>query len=97
MLLSKNEHEKLKKEHGEDKTSKLITTLDEYKEQTGKKYKSDYLAIKKWVVDAVDKPAKPKYDAVANSRPAQHYDAGPEHLQQCLDALKRRDERNEML
>lgn len=33
--------------------NEVIEYLSDYKEMTGKKYKSDYLAIKKWVIDAV--------------------------------------------
>ena len=31
----------------------MIKRLDEYKEQSGKQYNSDYMAIRKWVVEAV--------------------------------------------
>lgn len=36
-------------------TQQLITFLDEYIEMKGYKAKSHYLAIKKWVVEAVSK------------------------------------------
>lgn len=42
----------------------LIKRLDEYKEQSGKQYNSDFMAIKKWVVEAVkeDEAKKPPID-----------------------------------
>lgn len=51
--LTDEEHEKLAGEYGEALTDKLIAFLDEYIEMKGYKAKSHYLAIKKWVVDAV--------------------------------------------
>lgn len=51
VALTDNELENLKKDY--DNYLQLIKYLDEYKEMKGIKYKSDYLAIKKWVTDAV--------------------------------------------
>lgn len=51
VLLTDSECQTLDKDFGN--TEQLIKRLDEYKEQTGKKYKSDYLAIRRWVVKAV--------------------------------------------
>ena len=53
VLLKDDEVEKLIEEYGKDMTVKLIKFLDEYIEMKGYKAKSHYLAIKKWVVDAV--------------------------------------------
>ena len=53
VLLTDKEVEKLIEEHGKDMTVKLIKFLDEYIEMKGYKAKNHYLAIKKWVVDAV--------------------------------------------
>lgn len=55
VLLSDKELEKLNEEYGIDRTQRAITYLDEAKEMKGYKYKSDYLAMRKWVFDAVDK------------------------------------------
>lgn len=51
----KEEHEKLQKEHGPEKTEKFYDTLQEWKEDTPKAKwkKSDYKAIRRWVIDAV--------------------------------------------
>ncbi|MEG0409207.1 MAG: hypothetical protein RR623_10075 [Bacilli bacterium] len=51
VLLTSTEYNSLQDEYGN--ADELITFLDEYIEMTGKKYKSSYLAIRKWVVGAV--------------------------------------------
>jgi hypothetical protein len=48
--LSKDEYQKLIKEHGEEATKSMIEILNNYKGANGKSYKSDYLAILNWVV-----------------------------------------------
>lgn len=53
VLLTDIEKEKLITEFGEPFMNECIKTLDEAIEMKGYKYKSHYLAIKKWVVDAV--------------------------------------------
>ena len=51
--LTDAELEKLNSELGEDMAKDCITHLDEYIELKGAKYKNHYLAIRKWVIDAV--------------------------------------------
>lgn len=51
VLLTEEEHSKLYSEYAN--ADELITYLDEYVEMKGYEVKSCYLAIKKWVVDAV--------------------------------------------
>jgi len=53
--LTDAEYEKLCKDYGEDIAKRSITYLDEAIEMKGYKYKSHYLAIRKWVIDAVKK------------------------------------------
>lgn len=48
--MEEDEFEKLYSEFGQD-TYKLIEILNNYKGANGKKYKSDYLAIRNWVID----------------------------------------------
>ena len=62
VLLSDDEYDLLIEEFGNPKL--LIKRLDEYKEQSGKSYNSDYMAIRKWVVEAVkeDEAKKPPID-----------------------------------
>lgn len=52
VLLTDQEAEKLKSDYP-GQFEAIIRRLDEYKEQTGKAYKNDNLAIRKWVVNAV--------------------------------------------
>ena len=54
VLLSDNEFDKLGKDFGEDRRSELIKHLDEYIEMKGYKAKNHNLAIRKWVVEAVE-------------------------------------------
>ena len=58
ILLTDIEFSKLVKDYGEEQTLKAIKYLDEYVEMKGAKYKSHYLALKKWVFDAISKNNK---------------------------------------
>lgn len=61
--LRDDEKNKLIAEYGEDTFNKAVTYLDEYIEMKGYKAKSHYLAIRKWVLDALkerEKPQKPR-------------------------------------
>lgn len=53
VLLKDDELEKLNESYGELETKEAITFLDEYIEMKGYKAKSHYLALRKWVFDAV--------------------------------------------
>lgn len=66
VLLSDDEYNLLIEQFGNPK--QLIKRLDEYKEQSGKQYNSDFMAIKKWVVEAVkeDEAKKPPIDETYN-------------------------------
>lgn len=59
VLLTDEQEDKLIEEYGEIVTAKAIVILDEYIEMKGYKAKNHYLAIKKWVIDAV-KEREPK-------------------------------------
>lgn len=66
VLLSDDEYNLLVEQFGNPE--QLIKRLDEYKEQSGKQYNSDYMAIRKWVVEAVkeDEAKKPPIDETYN-------------------------------
>lgn len=66
VLLTDEEHTKLINEYGDIFTEKCIKHLDEYMEMMGKKYKSCYLAIRKWVVEAVNKKSSNYTDKNTN-------------------------------
>lgn len=60
VCLTDNELQKLTDEYGDILTLEAITFLDEYIEEKGYKSKSHYLAIKRWVIEAVqDRKKKP--------------------------------------
>lgn len=66
VLLTDDEYNLLIEQFGNPE--QLIKRLDEYKEQSGKRYNSDYIAIKNWVVEAVkeDEAKKPPIDETYN-------------------------------
>ena len=59
VLLSDNELQKLVDELGSEKAKAVIDNFSELKEMKGYKYKSDYLAIKKWGIEAYNQKCKP--------------------------------------
>lgn len=56
--MTQAEYDKLTSSHGEPKTKRMIEVLNNYKGSSGKKYKSDYLAILNWVVERVEEEFK---------------------------------------
>ncbi len=50
VTMTEDEHQKLIEEYGEVAAKEMILMLDDYKGASGKKYKSDYRAIRSWVV-----------------------------------------------
>jgi uncharacterized protein YdaU (DUF1376 family) len=58
VMLSKDEHEKLIVELGEQATKDMITRLNNYLGSTGKKYKSHYFTILNWKRKDFDEPQK---------------------------------------
>lgn len=56
--LTDSERERLDIDYGVEKALDLITYLDEYIEMKGYKAKNHNLAIRKWVVDAIEKQKK---------------------------------------
>lgn len=59
ILLTDEELEKLNAEYGIDKTADAIRWFDSYVEEKGYKCKSHYLAMRRWVFNAVDERKKP--------------------------------------
>ncbi|WP_448901233.1 replisome organizer [Eubacterium sp.] len=66
VLLTDDEYNLLVEQFGNP--NQLIKRLDEYKEQSGKQYNSDFMAIKNWVVEAVkeDEAKRPPIDETYN-------------------------------
>ena len=61
VLLTDEEIGKLIEEYGNTMTDKLIQFLDEYIEMKGYKAKNHYLAIRRWVVNAVNEQEQKQY------------------------------------
>ena len=55
VTLTDEEYTKLINEYGEETAHKAIEFLDSYIAEKGYKSKSNYLAIRRWVIDAVSK------------------------------------------
>ena len=68
ILLTDKEYEKLVTDYGQELTEKAIAYVDEYIARKGAKYKSHYLVIKKWGIDAVkEQQAKRSTNKTAQS------------------------------
>lgn len=96
VLLTDNEKEKLLNELDEYKFNLVIEKLDEYIEETGKKYKNHYLTIKRWVIEAVEKDLVKNISTKSISQTKKFI---PAAQKQCDDAeFKRRlEESNKLL
>lgn len=84
ILLTDEEKEKLVAEYGEEFTQDCITLLDEAIEMKGYKYKSHYLAIKKWVVNEVKKKQQPRNNFARSSQPVRQ-EIIPEWCRQSVE------------
>lgn len=58
VFLLAEENDALIREYGEDMAHCFYERLSSYKEKSGKQYSSDYAAIRRWVIDAVQKEAQ---------------------------------------
>lgn len=66
--LTRDEYSKLVEQYSEEDVKGMISVLDNYKGQNGKRYKSDYRAILNWVVNAYfERKAKGKYGTAKNT------------------------------
>ena len=66
VLLTDAELQNLIDELGQEKTSAVIRNFSELKEMKGYKYKSDYLALKKWGIRAYEESQVPKRQTLQN-------------------------------
>lgn len=55
VTMKKNEYETLTNEFGKKGTKEIIEILNNYKGSSGKNYKSDYMAIRNWVIKRWEK------------------------------------------
>lgn len=82
--LTDEELEKLIKEFGKDKTDKAIKFLDEYIEEKGYKSNSHYLAIRRWVLNAVDEHQEKPIDKVPTYDTSKNKQMSDEELERLL-------------
>lgn len=77
VLLTDQELEKLTSEYGTSLTTDAVRYLDEYVEMKGYKHKSSYLAIRKWVIDAVKRERREKGGCLGeDDKPDKNREAG---------------------
>ena len=87
VLLTDDELEKLNAEYGEERTQAAIRLLDEGIAMKGYKYKSHYLAMRKWVFKALEEDAPPGNSPPARAR--QTYAPFLERKDNNLDDIQR--------
>ena len=63
--MTEAEYQKLVDMHGREDAERMIEILNNYKGATGKKYKSDYLAILNWVVGRLAEEKARQYPKAA--------------------------------
>jgi hypothetical protein len=71
--MKEEEYTKLLSEFGEEDTKRLIEILNNYKGANGKRYKSDYLAIRNWVINRLQEE-KRKAGVKVNAKSWRSYD-----------------------
>lgn len=82
VLLTAAEYEKLTADYGEDIRDKAIKYLDEYIAEKAYRSKSHYLAIRRWVIDAVTNHEARQYRSGTNGAA---YDPGRNRVAEQLD------------
>ena len=64
--MTNDEYQKLINQYGLEDTNKMIEILNNYKGSSGKKYKSDYLAILSWVTERLSQKPKQQHQQSTN-------------------------------
>ena len=70
--LTSQEHDTLIAELGEDVAKWCINKLNNYKGSTGKKYKSDYLTIRGWVIESYYEEQRKRNQQYGNKPPGEN-------------------------
>lgn len=87
--LTQEEYNKLIQEHSESATKRMIEILNNYKGSSGKKYKSDYLAILNWVVnrysDEKNKSSQSRTMSFENGNNRRILDPSKSHYDESLN------------
>lgn len=74
VLLTDKQYEKLIADFGEEKTIKAITKVDNYCQESGKRYSDYNLTIRRWGVEEDKKTEKPKPQNKFNNFSGRQYD-----------------------
>jgi hypothetical protein len=85
VTMTNAEHEALLATHGAADTARLIEILDDYKGSSGKTYKSDYRAIKSWVVGKLNEEKARQAKSVPRETPSASNTATATDLGQRAD------------
>jgi len=92
VYMTAGEYTKLVEKVGEEKTTRAIAVLDNYKGSSGKRYKSDYKAILSWVINRVEEEDRKAHGtqgrAFPNTQSAQHQRATFRHGEAELGRLR---------
>ena len=80
VYMTKNEHLKIEKEFGKNKSKKYIEKLNLHKLSSGKEYNSDYATIKKWLIIDNEKISKTCSKKNAQFSQRQYENKDLEHL-----------------
>lgn len=83
--MTNEEYSSLVTELGEQGAKRCIEILDNYKGQSGKTYKSDYRAIKNWVITRYNEEQAKHKQPTAESRPASAFNTGNPFLDMLRD------------
>lgn len=83
--MTNEEYSSLVTELGEQGAKRCIEILDNYKGQSGKIYKSDYRAIKNWVITRYNEEQAKHKQPTAESRPAGAFNTGNPFLDMLRD------------
>lgn len=83
VFLTNDEHDKLLATHGTVDTNRLIEILDNYKGQSGRKYRSDYRAILNWVIPRLkeEKEKEERRNRAKNCEKSGGYQSGNQFLE----------------
>ncbi len=83
--MTNEEYSSLVTELGEQGVKRCIEILDNYKGQSGKTYKSDYRAIKNWVITRYNEEQAKHKQSAAESRPTGAFNTGNPFLDMLRD------------
>lgn len=94
VAMTNAEYETLVSTYGVEFANRCIEILDNYKGATGKKYKSDYRAIRNWVIDRVEEERRKNPSRLINGS-AEPIRVPKEELEWLAELERKQRERNQ--